>query len=40
MNCTHCGGEIVQPRTDDPWFHAETGEERCEGLEEFASPPC
>lgn len=37
--CTHCGSEITEQRADDPWFHTETGEERCEELEEFASPP-
>lgn len=38
MICAHCGGTIVRDRLDDPWFHEDTGEERCDGLEEFASP--
>lgn len=35
--CVFCGETIVKERSDDPWFHDETGEERCEGVDEFAT---
>lgn len=36
--CSHCGAFVVMEREDDPWFHEATGEERCENLDEFATP--
>lgn len=36
--CVHCGEAIVRPRSSDPWFHEDTGEERCDTVDEFATP--
>lgn len=37
--CAHCGATIVLDRADDPWFHRDTGEERCDEFDvEFAFP--
>jgi hypothetical protein len=37
--CVHCHKDIVVERPDDPYFHEGTGDERCEGTDEFATPP-
>lgn len=38
ITCHNCGQVIVKEK-DDPWFHDDTGEERCwEDADEFATP--